>query len=469
MKKLVKREDIKEEEFVDWLDENSRNVVESFLSSYKSQKNHRSAIRILLYHVLVKDDVRDLTYVDFKKALPVEKITNKEKLTSQESYRHRFFQYLYALDHLNNPSGFEEVMHKQQLINEFSKDKKKNLEIDGIKIPVNALTVEELMAIQNILEVDSTKIDTLKMQFCWFALFDLGLPIEEVRNNITSENFSNGKITTSIGTFDIPEKYHLMFLEFSKRESNHNGFTTLDSLVANLGKVAKLPRKIKPHTIKNTRKTTLINCGNCFRDFANDSANWTSINSHIVCVECADTIKKKLDFEIKIKDIENTDVDTKENQEISLLFTYNDLKDNLENTTVDYLKLHQFQIEIGKLGEAYAYEFECKNLTATKYLHLIDQSKAENPANGYDLLSYTVEGIPLHIEVKATTGKEEKFYLTENERNTAIEMKKKGLKYVVYFIKEIMSDKPQLKVIEDITANEDYVFITKNWEVSRKK
>lgn len=463
MGNMGKREIVKADEFEDWLDETSRNIVEDFLSGYKKKDNYSSAIRILLYHDVIKDDVTDLTFDDYMKVIP----QNKKKLNSQESYKKRFFQYLYALDHLKQPFGFDSIMHKQTLIKEFSEEKNEKPKITDKK-EKNPLTVEELLAIQNVLNADSTKLDTLKMQFCWFALFELGLPIEEVRKEITSENYNNGRITTSEGKLEIPYKFHQMFIDLSKKkESNYNGFATLDTLIANLGRVAKLSRKLLPNMVKNARRTTKITCRNCFIEFSNESQNWTSINNRIVCVECADTIKKKLNFEVEQQDIENTDIDTTSNQEMSLLFTYNELKTKLKNKKVDYLKLHEFQIEIGKLGEAFAYEVECTNLKGTKYFQLIDQSKADNPSNGYDILSFTKDGHPLHIEVKATVGKEEKFYLSENERETALEMEKQGLMYVVYFIKEIMSDNPQLEVITNVTSNEEYVFTAKSWEVSK--
>ncbi|MBT2667323.1 DUF3883 domain-containing protein [Bacillus sp. ISL-4] len=461
---MVKRENVKAEEFEDWLDENSHKIIDDFLSVYKEKENHSSAIRVLLYHDIVKDDVTDLTFEDYIKVVP----TDNKDLNPQQRYKSRFFQYLYALDYLKQPFGFDSVMHKQTLQREFNKEKKSKLKTNAEKSVENALTIEELMLIQNVLDADSTKLDTLKMQFCWYALFELGLQIEEVRKRITSENYFNGKIKTSEGVFDIPQKFHQMFIELSNRDSNYNGFATLEGLIANLGKVANLSRKLKPNMVKNARKTTTLSCGNCFKEFSNESHNWASVNNRIVCVTCAESIKKKLDFKIENKPFENTDVDTKSNQELSILFTYEDLRTKLKNKKVDYLKLHELQMEIGKLGEAYVYQIECENLKGTKYLDLVDQRKAENPANGYDILSYTRDGKPIHIEVKATIGKEDIFHLSEYERNTAESMKKQGLTYVVYFVKEVMSYNPNLEVIEDIITNQEYIFQTTSWEVSKK-
>jgi hypothetical protein len=353
------------------------------------------------------------------------------------------------------------------LIKDFSpkekKDKKKKSEKPA------ALTIEELMIIQNVVEADSTKLDTLKMQFCWYALFELGLPVEEVRKEITSDNYSKGQIRTSKGVLDIPVKFHRMFLELSKRDSNYNGFATLDSLIANIGIDAGLTRKLVPNMIKYTKRTTTVTCPNCFEEYSNEAHNWTSINNLIVCVSCAKSIKKKLKIQVNEKEIENTNVHSKPEKDLSVLFTFEDLKSKIKNKKVDYLKLHEFQIEIGKLGEAYVYQKECEKLKNTKYFYMINERIAEVPANGYDILSYTIEGKQLHIEVKSTVGKEKVFYLSEHERLTAERMKNEGKVYLVYFVKEIMSDNPKLEIIENISSNENYIFETRNWIVSQKQ
>ncbi|WP_124221419.1 DUF3883 domain-containing protein [Aquisalibacillus elongatus] len=149
------------------------------------------------------------------------------------------------------------------------------------------------------------------------------------------------------------------------------------------------------------------------------------------------------------------------------MYSYNILKDNIKNQPIDYLQLHEIQMKIGKLGEAFVYEIECEKLKGTKFELEIDNKKALDPKNGYDILSFTIEGEPIHIEVKATTGTEETFYLSKNEFRTAEEMKKKGKVYVIYFVRDIMSDNPNLNIIKDITNNEEYSFEEMNWKVSK--
>jgi hypothetical protein len=170
---------------------------------------------------------------------------------------------------------------------------------------------------------------------------------------------------------------------------------------------------------------------------------------------------------VDVVTIENTDLhENDKDEEFLILYAFDDLKRKLKSKPIDFLNLHKLQIEIGKLGEAYVYELECKKLKGTKYLNKVDEKKALNPANGYDILSYTRDGSLLHIEVKATSGAEDTFYLSNHELQTAKRMKEEDLTYVIYFVKEILSDSPQLIKINDISMNEDYVFQEiMNWRV----
>jgi len=443
--------------------ENSRDASYEFFSLYddSSLSTVRSNIYKLIYDELQKIEIAHITYDDFLKVKSTNKLT---------SLRQQFFKFLYAFDYLDSKSGFDSEWIQEKLVEDFLKEKEESTVSvsNDEKTDKNTLTITELIQVQRIIELETSKLDTLRMQFCWYALFDLGLDVEELRRNITSDSYLSGKIQTSLGEITIPGKYHQMFIELSKRESN-NGFYSLKKYLGDLGKDAGLQRTLMPKMIKHARKKHLFKCGDCFNTFSNLSYNWASVNNLIVCVSCAEKLKKKLNYQVKVKSVDNTNVDTTFNQDTSKLFTYDELKSKLKNKTVDYLKLHEFQMEIGKLGEAYVYKLECEKLKDTKYLYMIDERKAQNPANGYDILSFTTKGEPLHIEVKATIGKENVFHLSEHERKTAEHMAKKGLTYVVYFIEEVMSDNPKLEIIKNVTTNENYNFETKNWVVSKKQ
>lgn len=75
---------------------------------------------------------------------------------------------------------------------------------------------------------------------------------------------------------------------------------------------------------------------------------------------------------------------------------------------------------LGKMGEAFAYEYECNQVKAfapdslDKVIHL---SVTKGDGFGYDILSLNKAGEPVFIEVKTTTGKKDSpFYMSRNEK-----------------------------------------------------
>ncbi|MFC7372449.1 hypothetical protein ACFQPF_12280 [Fictibacillus iocasae] len=274
-----------------WLTDNSNQIINSFLTYYEdsSLSNMRSNVYKMLYSEIKKNEVSKVNFEDYRNIFP----DKNKKLTSQESYRNSFFKYLYSFDHMELPFGFETIFPpKDYLIRHFERLKirepKKILEKER-----KILTIEELTSIQNVIEADSTKLETLKMQFCWYAIFELGIDINELRHSINSNNFDEGVLHTKDATYKLPVKFHDMFIRLSERDSNYNGFYTLDILLKNLGEYAKLERKLLPIMVKLTRKGYLVPCGNCGENYTNLSYNWLSVNNRIICVDCAETLKKK--------------------------------------------------------------------------------------------------------------------------------------------------------------------------------
>lgn len=446
------------------LSNNSKKVIETFLSYYakSSHANMRSSVYRLLYGELSKEEVADVDFNDYQKIFP----NRDKKLSPQESYRLSFFRFLYVFDYLNSPRGFETEFIKEREKRQFKKQvehEKTEKVITSRKI----LTIEELTSIQAVVETNSTKLDTLKMQFCWIAIFELGLDVEGLRKNVTSKNFYDGELHTKEGSFKLEEKFNYMFEKLSENDRSYDGFWSLDGIFERLGNLAKLERKLYPKMAKLTRKGYMVTCGSCGDKYTNLSYNWLSVNNRIVCINCGEGLKKKLNFDASISSIENTNVNEVQQEELGLLYSYADLKQEIKSRPIDYLELHKLQMKVGQLGEAYVYEQECKKLAGTKYISEIDENKASDPKNGYDILSFTREGESIHIEVKATTGKEETFYLSTHEYQTAREMKESNMNYVIYFVKEVMSDNPKLIKIHDITDNEEYNFEEMNWKVTR--
>lgn len=83
-------------------------------------------------------------------------------------------------------------------------------------------------------------------------------------------------------------------------------------------------------------------------------------------------------------------------------------------------------------------------------------------------MKYELDGTELHIEVKATSTNRDEFYISQNELKTAGRMLKDGEKYCVYFVKNILSDNPVLKVIDNILDDVSYSKEAQSWKVGIK-
>ena len=105
---------------------------------------------------------------------------------------------------------------------------------------------------------------------------------------------------------------------------------------------------------------------------------------------------------------------------------------------VDYVQLEALRQKIGDIGERYVYECEKNRLAGSEYAERVDPTPAQNPQNGYDILSYTMNGEPIYIEVKSTIGDlNAPFYLTKNERETANHIRKQGGIYQIHRVYNI--------------------------------
>lgn len=178
-------------------------------------------------------------------------------------------------------------------------------------------------------------------------------------------------------------------------------------------------------------------------------------------------VKKK--FKFQLDEIEHYNVDTSNSSRTIIFQQFEKLQEKLKNTTIDYLKLHEFQIEIGKLGEIFAYNYEREKLAGTKYIDKIDRTKSLDASNGYDILSYDLKGKELCIEVKCTVNNDPVFYISTPEVDMYKKVTESGGKYHVYFITDIMSDKPKLTIIEDLLNDKRLNFTEKGWKVYIRK
>ena len=102
---------------------------------------------------------------------------------------------------------------------------------------------------------------------------------------------------------------------------------------------------------------------------------------------------------------------------------------------------------------------------------MLDKTKANNPRNGYDILSFDFEGNPLYIEVKGTKEKEHKtFFISAHEMNIMKKYTKAGKQYLIYSVTNILdiSGDIKIEIIDDI-YNSEYTLKIASWKAQRMK
>ena len=88
---------------------------------------------------------------------------------------------------------------------------------------------------------------------------------------------------------------------------------------------------------------------------------------------------------------------------------------------------------IGDCGERIVIERERRRLAGTPYELAVNGNASEDVTAGFDVLSFTREGIPVYIEVKTTVlGRDDDFYISRNELEFAKSCKKRGLLYQLH-------------------------------------
>lgn len=129
------------------------------------------------------------------------------------------------------------------------------------------------------------------------------------------------------------------------------------------------------------------------------------------------------------------------NEVRSILFERSDISSYQK--ILDYLQLEERRQEVGEKGEQFVYEREKLRLknAGSEYANFVSRSPAKDPRNGYDIDSFTENGEKIYVEVKSTTGNwNEPFYMTANEREKAIEIRKNGGIYQVHRVYNIEKD-----------------------------
>jgi len=430
----------------------TQKIIDDFLKHYKpiSHRAYISAISNLFY-VLGKDDASKLDIEDFKKVQ--EYFRNKERYGSQDKYCESFFKYIYAYNIIKNPKGFEKIWIKSNLINHFERL------LNSVPEKVEykpSLTIEQIYEIEELMNLEhEDNLEMLKMAFCWYMLFHTDCGVNELKSTDATK-YNNNILKTNNGEYYVPEKFAPLLNHL--KESKYPGFN-VNGIITKLGKLVEIEGLI-PQIIKNSRNENILKCSQCGNMYTNTIDNWQAVNKRIICINCADKLKKNSNLKVEPIISQNIEgMSIKDDINISsIIYTFDELRKKL-SPEFDYLKLHKFQMEIGKLGEAYVYDLERKNLAGTKYQDMVDNTPAKNPSNGYDILSYDRNGNELYIEVKTEASNENDFYITANELCTARQLQSEGKKYLIYRVHNILAkDKNDITVdvIDNIINNKEY-------------
>lgn len=101
----------------------------------------------------------------------------------------------------------------------------------------------------------------------------------------------------------------------------------------------------------------------------------------------------------------------------------------------------------GIKGEEFVVEYEKEKLKQLNLSELADKVKrvsGENVANGYDVISFTPQGIEKFIEVKTTTTSKFEFEISPNELKKARQLSDN---YFLYFIRNFKTDSKDNEIL----------------------
>lgn len=140
----------------------------------------------------------------------------------------------------------------------------------------------------------------------------------------------------------------------------------------------------------------------------------------------------------------------------------------LTNKDLDfYAHLRRYQAEIGEKGEKFVIEKEKEKLKNTSYYSKIKHVSKQDDNAGYDILSFEQDGTELYVEVKTTGKNYDNFYITQNERSLAENLKNNGKRYVIYRVIDILSD-PTYSVIDIGDLENQYILEPLVWKVKKR-
>lgn len=423
---------------------NSQELIDMYLESQNSIPTIMSALRKLVRETQ-KYNIPDIDYQDFCTYV-------KPFPTNQGSLQQSFIKFLYAYDFLNNKSGFEqEYWNPDEIVRNFQKDKtqRKSEEYKA------ALTFEQIENIHEFLKsISEDDYRKMRLALSYYLCFNTSINNIEDLKEADAKDYKDGIWTICEIDYDIPVQYEALLLEMQR--SQRSKFSRLNSYIKELGEQVGI-ENLFPSDIMHARNNMHQMCFQCGKSYYVLNTNWTTVNGIIMCVECA----KKI--------IENADV--KKNYKLNSINSFQiiinrDLEQNMDSARalksveevlpeeIDYIKLQTFLHHIGKQGEQFVYELERRKLFNTEFFNKVDPTPSLDHNMGFDILSYEINGEPVFIEVKTTTGDvNQPFYISDNELKKAKQTWDDDKKYKIYRVGNI-SGSPTLRIYEHLFTNE---------------
>ena len=109
---------------------------------------------------------------------------------------------------------------------------------------------------------------------------------------------------------------------------------------------------------------------------------------------------------------------------------------------------------VGDCGERIVIERERNRLAGTPYELAVNGNASEDLTAGFDVLSFTTEGVPIYIEVKTTVlGKDDDFFISRGELEFAQRCRERGLQYQLHRVYKLNEDTGDCSVVV-FTADE---------------
>lgn len=439
---------------IDNITAESQGIVDDFLGYYTSPNSYGGMIKKIQKKLNITD-FRELTYKNYEDIM-----SQYQEGTSNFRYADSFFRYMYAFDLLNHADDFLLTYgDKAKIIKEFKRLEKKDSSDRQNNIFVPTLSfyeIEKLIKYYNEVgeAIDFTSYSCLRSAFAFYILFFVGKKRDEFAK-CTMREYDNGTIVIADEVIEVPPKFYSMF-EYAKRNNKETKFTEVTKWISKLGTYVNI-EQLTPIKISHAREEYTFRCPVCGKNYISLSENWKIVNGKIICNECArilidDEVKKNKQSEFEVIQVDL--LDEMEKNRIQLYTsTYKQMEENIK-APCDFEEWNKYLKKVGEMGERYVFTYEVQKLFDAGREDLaeqVDASKSEDHTNGYDILSYTIDGKKLYIEVKSTPGtKEEPFYISKNELNRAKELKQKGERYAIYRVYNVGKNEINMHIFVDI-------------------